>query len=108
MSKGLVIAIVVAAVIVIAILFLLARRRSESRLVEKRRTEAVEGHKEAAQERLARADVAEREAQRERAEAELHQARARLHEQGLADDELVAGREGTADPVEDVPEDRQA
>jgi len=32
--------------------------------------------------------MAEAQAQRERAEAELHQSRAQMHEQGLADDEL--------------------
>ena len=38
--------------------------------------------------KAARADHAERVAQKERAEAELHESRARLHEKGLADDEL--------------------
>jgi hypothetical protein len=48
----------------------------------------ADGHRERASHRVARAEEAEQIAARERAEAELHEARARLHEHGLADDEL--------------------
>jgi hypothetical protein len=58
----------------------------------------VDRHREVAQERESRAELAERHAARERAEAELHEARARVHERGLADDEL----RDTDDPDEVV------
>ena len=47
--------------------------------------------------RAARAEEAEQIAEPERAEAELHETRARMHERGLADDELEAERERLGD-----------
>ena len=91
MSAGGIIAIVVAALIIIAILaFLMPRMRArkQERQLNKARGRAAEGHRELADERAERARLAEREAQRERAEAELHQSRADMHERGLADDQL--------------------
>ena len=52
----------------------------------------AERHRSTAQERHTRAEVAEQAAQRERAEAELQEARAKLHDQGLADEELERAR----------------
>jgi Flp pilus assembly protein TadB len=91
MSTGAIVAIIVAALVIIAIVaFVLPRSRAQSRerQVRNRREEVAGAHREAADERMARADVAEREARRERAEAELHESRAQLHQEGLADDEL--------------------
>jgi flagellar biosynthesis/type III secretory pathway M-ring protein FliF/YscJ len=91
MSTGTIVAIVIIAVIVLAILaFVMPRmraRRSERQL-NKARGRAAEGHREVAEERMERARLAEREAQRERAEAELHASHADMHERGLADDRL--------------------
>ena len=50
-------------------------------------------HREEASARAVRAEEAEQIAARERAEAELHETRARMHERGLADDELADDRE---------------
>jgi len=103
MSTGVLIAIIVVAVIIVAVLaFVLpkararARQRAEQRELEKRREQAVSEHREQAGERTQPAAVAERRArmpadaaERERAEARLHEERASLHDQGLADDDLV-------------------
>ena len=62
--------------------------RGQERKLNKARGRAAEGHRELADERMERARLAERQAQRERAEAELHQSRAEMHERGLADDRL--------------------
>jgi hypothetical protein len=59
----------------------------------RRRDQVASAHRERADDRSARADYAEQQAARERAEAELHETRARMHERGLADDELDAERE---------------
>ena len=91
MSTGAIVAIVIAAVIIIAIFaFLMPRMRArkQERQLNKARGRAAEGHREIADERMERARLAERQAQRERAEAELHQSRADMHERGLADDQL--------------------
>jgi FtsZ-interacting cell division protein ZipA len=91
MSTGTIVAIVVIAVVVIAILAFAMprmRARSQERKLNKARGRAAEGHREVADERMERARLAERQAQRERAEAELHQSRADMHERGLADDRL--------------------
>jgi FtsZ-interacting cell division protein ZipA len=91
MSTGAIIAIVVAAIVVIAIIaIVLPRMRANARERElaRRRTEVANAHRERASDRAARAEEAEQIAARERAEAELHETRARLHERGLADDEL--------------------
>jgi FtsZ-interacting cell division protein ZipA len=91
MSTGAIIAIVIIAVVLIAILaFAMPRMRArrQERKLNKARGRAAEGHRELADERMERARLAERQAQRERAEAELHQSRADMHERGLADDRL--------------------
>jgi type IV secretory pathway VirB10-like protein len=106
-STGLIVAIVVVALIVIALLFLLPRLRAKKaerehqKMVERRRTEAVEHHRseadhrhEQAERRAAQAELAEQEAQRARAEAEIHAKRAELHERGMADDELLDDDDG--------------
>jgi hypothetical protein len=75
------------------------RAKAREREIVRRRDEVANAHRAHAEDRSARADYAEQQAARERAEAELHETRARLHERGLADDELDAERErlGTAD-----------
>jgi FtsZ-interacting cell division protein ZipA len=91
MSAGAIVAIVIAACIVLALLFVVlpaARRRKQERLVERRRREVAGAHRDEAESRMARAQLAEKEAARERAEAELHQQRAALHERGMADGDL--------------------
>jgi FtsZ-interacting cell division protein ZipA len=91
MSVGLIVAIIVVVIAVVAfVVFGLPRirRAREQRQLEQRRSAVVEGHREVAEDRQARAELAEREAARQRAEADLHQARARVHERGLADDQL--------------------
>jgi ABC-type siderophore export system fused ATPase/permease subunit len=91
MSTGTIVAIVIIAVIVLAILAFVMprmRARSQEHKINKARGRAAEGHREVAEHRMERARMAEAQAQRERAEAELHQSRAKMHEQGLADDEL--------------------
>jgi len=91
MSTGTIVAIVIIAVILIAILAFAMprmRARSQERKLNKARGRAAEGHRGVADERMERARLAERQAQRERAEAELHQSRADMHERGLADDRL--------------------
>jgi hypothetical protein len=91
MSTATIVAIVVIAVIAIAILaFVMPRMRArgQERKLNKARGRAAEGHRELADERMERARLAERQAQRERAEAELHQSRADMHERGLADERL--------------------
>jgi hypothetical protein len=101
MDTGVIIAIVIAAIVVIALVAFAiprARRAREERQLERRRGAVVDRHREVAQERESRAELAERHAARERAEAELHEARARVHERGLADDEL----RDTDDPDEVV------
>jgi Flp pilus assembly protein TadB len=102
MSTGLIVAIVViAALAVLLFAFVLPRARAKAheREVTRRRGEVASAHRDRAEDRAARADYAEQQARRERAEAEIHESRARLHERGLADDELDAERErlGTTD-----------
>jgi hypothetical protein len=91
MDTGLIIAIVIVAIVLIALVAFVvprARRKREERQLERRRGAVVDRHREVAEERQSRAELAERHAARERAEADLHEARARVHERGLADDEL--------------------
>jgi FtsZ-interacting cell division protein ZipA len=100
MSTGAIIAIIVVAIIIIALIAIaLPRMRANARERElaRRRGEIAEAHRERASDRAARAEEAEQIAARERAEAELHQTRARLHERGLADDELDAEDERLGD-----------
>jgi len=99
--SGLIIAIIVIAIIALVLFaFVLPRARAKKRERElnRQRGEVATAHRERADDRAARAEYAEQQARRERAEAELHESRARLHERGLADDELDAERErlGTA------------
>jgi ABC-type multidrug transport system fused ATPase/permease subunit len=91
MSTAAIIIIVVVVLVAIALIaFALPRMRANRRQreLERRRGEVADAHREHASVRATRADEAEQIAARERAEAELHETRARLHEQGLADDEL--------------------
>jgi Flp pilus assembly protein TadB len=102
---GLIIAIVVIAIIALVLFALVmprARAKARERELANRRDEVATAHREHAEDRAARAEYAEQQARRERAEAELHESRARLHERGLADDELDAERErlGTADTAQ--------
>jgi uncharacterized protein HemX len=99
---GLIIAIVVIAIIAVVVFAFLmprARAKAREREIARQRDEVATAHRERAEDRAARADYAEQQAARERAEAELHETRARMHERGLADDELDMDRErlGTAD-----------
>ena len=96
MSTGVIIAIVVVVLIALALIaFGMPRMRANARAreLERHRGEVADAHREHASARTARAEEAEQIAARERAEAELHESRARLHERGLADDELDAERE---------------
>jgi len=111
--NGLIIAIVVIAIIaliVFAFVMPRARAKAREREVARRRDEVATAHRERAEDRAARADYAEQQAARERAEAELHETRARMHERGLADDELDHDRErlGFADGDGDGRSDRFA
>src|SRR3954464_5775139 len=92
MSTGVIIAIVVGAILLIALFaFVLPRSREKARerQVVGSREEGAGAHREVTHPRLAEADRAEREARAQRAEAELHESRAALHEEGLADDDLA-------------------
>jgi flagellar biosynthesis/type III secretory pathway M-ring protein FliF/YscJ len=94
--SGLIIAIVVIvilAVIVFAVAMPRARAKARERELVRRRDEVAGAHRSEAEDRVARAELAEQQAARERAEAELHQTRASTHERGLADDELEQDRE---------------
>jgi type II secretory pathway pseudopilin PulG len=96
MSTGLIIAIVVVVLLLLLALVVLlprARARKRERELQHRRGEVAEAHRDRAERRSARADEAEQVAARERAEADLHETRARMHERGLADDDLDAERE---------------
>lgn len=102
MSVLLIVIIVVAVIVLVGLVFGLtkgrqaaARKRQERELTQ-RREQAVSEHREAAQARVGAADEAEHRArvagavaERERAEARLHEERARAHELGLNDDELM-------------------
>ena len=93
---------VLAAIALAAIVFMMPRMRERSRIrkqeheLQRRRERVSTEHREAAElrehratEAERRAEIAEHEARREREEAQLHQKRAALHEEGLADHELV-------------------
>jgi hypothetical protein len=100
MSTGVIIAIVVVALIGFALVaFALPRMRANARAreLDRHRGEVADAHREHASARTARAEEAEQIAARERAEAELHETRARMHERGLADDELEDERERLGD-----------
>jgi FtsZ-interacting cell division protein ZipA len=96
MSTGLIIAIVVIALILLALFaFVLPRARRTARVKARERElehrrERVAGEQRAeAEERHRHAEMAESEAKRERAEAELSEQRAKMHERGMADRELI-------------------
>ena len=96
MSTGAIIAIVVVVLIALALIAVLMprmRAKSRERQLVRQRGEVADAHREQASTRAARAEEAEQIAARERAEAELHETRARMHERGLADDELADDRE---------------
>lgn len=112
MSTVLIIVIVVVVVVLVAALFgvvrgrrVAAERRHERELTRRRERAATE-HREAAELRTGRAEEADHRArvagalaERERAEARLHEETARAHERGLADEDLM--RE---DPAEEYSE----
>jgi len=109
MSTGAIIAIVIVVLIALALIaFLLPRMRAKSRerQLVRQRGEVADAHREQASTRAARAEEAEQIAARERAEAELHETRARMHERGLADDELGDDRERLDDDGRFVREER--
>src|ERR1700685_2766331 len=104
MSTVLVVVIVVVVVAVVAALLLtrLPRARERARVqkrereLSERREQVVDGHREEAASRdrqgegaEQRARVAAQEAERQRAESQLAEEKARLHERGLADHELI-------------------
>jgi FtsZ-interacting cell division protein ZipA len=98
MSTWLIVVIVIAVVVIVALLLVMRRaavRKRGERQLAKRRERAVTEHREAAQTRTGAAEEAEHRArlagavaERERAEARLHEERARAHELGLADQDL--------------------
>jgi hypothetical protein len=119
MSTALIVAIVVVVIVAIALIALpRARARARERELVRQRGEVADAHRDRASDRVARAEEAERVAARERAEAELHETRAQLHERGLADDELDAERDRLDDgpsrfereqpDTSDSPEERPA
>jgi type II secretory pathway pseudopilin PulG len=103
MSTELIIAIIVVVVLVlIALLVMLPRmraaanRKQAQRELQSRRETVAEQHRAEAAEREKRAELAEhkvriaqQDAERERAEANLRHEQAAMHERGLADDELI-------------------
>jgi ABC-type multidrug transport system fused ATPase/permease subunit len=115
MSTAAIIIIVVVVLVAIALIaFALPRMRANRRQreLERRRGEVADTHREHAAARATRAEEAEQIAARERAEAELHETRARMHEQGLADDELERDEthlgEERFTPQERVPPEDQS
>jgi Flp pilus assembly protein TadB len=97
-STGAIIAIVVGVLILLVVLAVLMprmRERSRQRQLETRRGELADEHRNVAAEQQARARAAQSEAKR---------AEADLHEQGLADDEIVGDRDGRVDDA-DVRDD---
>ena len=94
--SGLIIAIVVIVILAIvefAFAKTRARAKARERELVRRRDEVAGAHRSEAEDRVARAELAEQQAARERAEAELHETRASMHERGLADDELEHDRD---------------
>lgn len=97
MTTAVIIAVVVVAIIAIALVVLPRMRgRQRERELVARRGEVADAHRQHAADRSARAEEAELMAAKERAEAELHETRARLHERGLADEQLDADRDRLA------------
>jgi hypothetical protein len=112
MSTGAIIAIIVVVlVLILLVAFLMPRMgaRRRQRELERRRGEVADAHREEASSRAARAEEAERIAEAERAQAEAHETRARLHERGLADDDLDTEHDrmsGDSRFERDTPEER--
>lgn len=104
-STGAIIAIaVVAAIILILLLVLLPKmrkqaaekkaeneRRERERRLERERQEKADEHRSVANNQRHQAELAEAEAQKARAEADINAKRAEMHESGLADDQLPSG-----------------
>jgi type II secretory pathway component PulM len=92
METVLIIVAVVLVVLVIAWLVMTrspqARAKREERRLEAARGERAGRHREVASDRQLRAEAAEKEAQRARADAELHETKAKMHDEGVADHEL--------------------
>jgi Sec-independent protein translocase protein TatA len=119
MSTGLIIAIVVVALLLIGLLVLLPRlraageRKKAERELQNRRQEVAGRHRDEARQRELeaeraeqRARIAQTQAEKERADANLQQERATLHDRGMADDELIEDHErdrfaGVAGPDDD-------
>jgi type II secretory pathway pseudopilin PulG len=104
MSTVLIVVIVVVVVAIVAALLLTqlpkarerARLQKRERELNERRDQVVDSHREEAASRDRQAEVAEQrarvaaqEAKRQRAESQLAEEKARLHERGLADHELI-------------------
>jgi FtsZ-interacting cell division protein ZipA len=108
MSTVLIVVIVVVVVLIVAGLLLTrlpkarerARLQARERELGERRDQVVDEHRQEAASRGRQAEVAEQrarvaaqEAERERAESQLAEEKAKLHERGLADHELIDDRE---------------
>jgi hypothetical protein len=106
MSTGLIIAIIVVALILIALAVMLprmratARRKQAERELHNRRQAVAGEHRSEAAQRQEQADIADQKArmaqqaaERERAEANIANERADMHERGLADDQLIDDHE---------------
>ena len=106
MSTGLIIAIIVVALILIALAIMLprmrstARRKQAERELHNRRQAVATEHRSDAAQRQEQADLADQKArmaqqaaERERAEANIANERADMHERGLADDQLIEDHE---------------
>ena len=95
MSGAVIAIIVIAALVVLALVFMLPRLREGVRVrqrereLKQRREGAATEHHQVADSRARRAEIAEQEARRERAEADLQRERAATHERGMADHELI-------------------
>jgi len=104
MSTVLIVVIVVVVVLVVGGLLLTrlpkarerARLQKRERELDERREQVVDEHREEASTRGRQAEVADQrarvaaqEAERERAESQLAEEKAKLHERGLADHELI-------------------
>jgi ABC-type multidrug transport system fused ATPase/permease subunit len=110
-TTAIIVIVVVVLLILAALAFALprirarAQERSRQRELGQRREQAVTEHQEESSIRDRRANaaeqrarIAEQEAAKERAEAQLQKERANMHEQGLADHELM--------PEEELPKER--
>ena len=105
MAVGLIVAIVVV-LLVVGVLVMLPRMRAKAeqqkaeRELQSRRAAVADRHRGEATRREREAEMAEQkariaqqEAEKGRAEAQLEHERAKLHDRGMADDELIADHE---------------